>query len=145
MKLLRKKRVAEIDASALKEFDLTADQKRIFAEGIELFNRGQFWEAHEAWEQIWREREEESRIFFQGIIQAAAAFHLVFEKPRPAGAKNNCAKALTILELFPVRFLGIDVDELRGNLKAILKELSRVDRSKTPAALKGLTPRITAR
>ncbi|MEK7749313.1 MAG: hypothetical protein AAB269_04565, partial [Bacteroidota bacterium] len=73
------------------------------------------------------------------------AFHLVFEKPRPAGAKNNCEKALTILGLFPARFLGIDVDELRGKLKATLKELSRVDRSKTPDALKGLTPRMSVR
>ena len=145
MKLVRKKRVDEIDASTLREFELTVDQRRIFAEGVELFNRGKFWEAHEAWEHIWREREEESRIFFQGIIQAAAAFHLVFENPRPAGARNNCAKALTILELFPARFLGIDVDELKENLKAMLKELRRVDRSKTPDALKGLTPRMSAR
>ena len=145
MKLLRKKRVDEIDPSSLREFALTGKQGRIFAEGVELFNRGKFWEAHEAWEHIWREREEASRIFFQGIIQAAAAFHLVFEKPRPAGAKNNCEKALTILELFPVRFLGIDVDELRENLKAILKELRRVDLSKTSDALKGLTPRMSAR
>jgi len=140
MKLVRKKRVDEIDPSSLREFDLTGNQKRVFALGIELFNHGKFWEAHEAWEQIWREREEESRIFFQGIIQAAAAFHLAFEKIRPAGAKNNCEKALTILELFPVRFLGINVEELRGSLK----ELGRVDLSKTPHALKGLTPRMTA-
>jgi len=140
MKLVRKKRVDEIDASTLREFELTVDQRRIFAEGVELFNRGKFWEAHEAWEHIWREREEESRIFFQGIIQAAAAFHLVFEKPRPAGARNNCEKALAILEVFPVRFLGIDVDELRGSLR----ELSRIDLSKTSGALKGLTPRMSA-
>ncbi|MEK7748740.1 MAG: DUF309 domain-containing protein [Bacteroidota bacterium] len=89
MKLVGKKRVEEIDLPSLREFDLTGNQKRIFAKGIELFNRGQFWEAHEAWEQIWWEREEEGRIFFQGIIQAAAAFHLVFENPRPAGARNN--------------------------------------------------------
>ncbi|MBF8247350.1 MAG: hypothetical protein HW374_150 [Bacteroidetes bacterium] len=140
MKLVRKKRVAEVDASTLREFELTVDQRRIFAEGVELFNRGKFWEAHEAWEHIWREREEESRIFFQGIIQAAAAFHLVFENPRPAGARNNCEKALAILEVFPVRFLGIDVDELRGSLR----ELSRIDLSKTSGALKGLTPRMSA-
>ena len=144
MKLVRKNRVDEIDPSSLREFDLTGKQRRILAEGVEFFNSGKFWEAHEAWEYIWREREEESRIFFQGIIQAAAAFHLLFEKPRPAGARNNCAKALTILELFPVRFLGIDVHELRETLKAMLKELRRVDRSKTPDALKGLTPRMSA-
>jgi len=143
MKLVRKKRVDEIDPSSLREFDLTGNQKRTFALGVELFNRGQFWEAHEAWEQIWREREEESRIFFQGIIQAAAAFHLVFESPRAAGARNNCVKALTILEVFPVRFLGINVDELRENLKGILKELNRVDRSKASDELKSLRPKMS--
>ena len=143
MRLIRKKRAGEIDPSSLKEFDLTENQRRIFAGGVELFNEGKFWDAHEAWEQVWREREEESRIFLQGIIQAAAAFHLVFEKNRPSGARNNGKKALIILELFPVRFLGIDIDALRGRLRAILKELSTSDGSRTREALGGLLPKIT--
>lgn len=41
---------------------------------VELFNRGAFWDAHEALEAIWRSvpDEEEARVL-QGLIQAAAA------------------------------------------------------------------------
>lgn len=42
-----------------------------------VFNRGEFWEAHEALEQIWRSvaDEDEAKVL-QGLIQAAAAlFH----------------------------------------------------------------------
>ena len=44
---------------------------------VELLNRGEFWEAHEALEQIWRSvaDEDEAKVL-QGLIQAAAAlFH----------------------------------------------------------------------
>lgn len=41
---------------------------------VELFNRGAYWEAHEAIEAIWRSvpDEDEARVL-QGVIQAAAA------------------------------------------------------------------------
>jgi len=44
---------------------------------VELLNRGEFWEAHEALEQIWRSVADEGEAkVLQGLIQAAAAlFH----------------------------------------------------------------------
>lgn len=41
---------------------------------VALFNRGEYWEAHEAIEAIWRSvpDEDEARVL-QGVIQAAAA------------------------------------------------------------------------
>ncbi len=94
--------------------------------GWELFNRGEFWHAHEAWENVWKERPEPARIFFQGIIQLAAAYHLILVKKRYGGAVNNLEKAKEKLRLFPVVFLGVDV---RGLLEAIdhaCNELRRI-------------------
>lgn len=46
------------------------------ARGIELFNAGEFWEAHEAWEEVWMpHRHEPGADFFKGIIQIAAGCH----------------------------------------------------------------------
>ena len=39
--------------------------------GIVLFNRGDFFEAHEVWESIWLEEHGPDRQFYQGLIQAA--------------------------------------------------------------------------
>ncbi|MHB8510023.1 MAG: DUF309 domain-containing protein [Candidatus Dormibacteria bacterium] len=45
--------------------------------GVELFNEGAFWEAHEAWEEAWMPfRHEDGSNFFKGLIQVAAGcFH----------------------------------------------------------------------
>src|SRR5947209_19488357 len=41
--------------------------------GIVLFNRGDFFEAHEVWEDLWGESAGTEKRFYQGLIQAAVA------------------------------------------------------------------------
>jgi len=43
--------------------------------GIELFNRGEFFEAHEVLEDVWRAAPTENKKFLQGLVQLAVAFH----------------------------------------------------------------------
>ncbi len=52
---------------------MNKDEK--FQRGISHFNAGEFFEAHEVWEEIWLEEVEPEKTFLQGIIQIAAAFH----------------------------------------------------------------------
>ncbi|MCI0379761.1 MAG: DUF309 domain-containing protein [Gemmataceae bacterium] len=47
-----------------------AFQPRYLA-GIVLFNRGDFFEAHEVWEALWMETFGPEKSFYQGLIQAA--------------------------------------------------------------------------
>src|SRR3990172_2115242 len=114
----QKKRVDQIDRRNLTEPELSRDEKLLFDEGISLFNRGEFWRAHEAWEGVWHRRTEESRLFYQGLIQAAAGYHLAIERPRISGALRNFEKSLEKLELFPRWFLGIDVAALMTTMRA---------------------------
>jgi uncharacterized protein len=46
-----------------------------FAWGVDLYNHGYFWEAHEAWEGLWGRAEPSSAEadLLQGLIQCAAA------------------------------------------------------------------------
>ncbi len=46
-----------------------------YREGIALFNRGEFFEAHEVWEDVWNECASAERRFFQALIQAAVSAH----------------------------------------------------------------------
>lgn len=47
-------------------------------QGLDEFNTGRFWHAHEAWETIWLESgDPDLRRFLQGLIQIAAAYHHV--------------------------------------------------------------------
>ena len=60
---------------------------RDFRFGIDLFNHGFYWEAHEAWEAQWLPLTpgDETREQLQGLIQAAAALlKLRLESPAPA-------------------------------------------------------------
>lgn len=43
--------------------------------GVDLFNHGYFWEAHEAWEEPWQveRRDSAHRLYLQGLIRLAAA------------------------------------------------------------------------
>jgi len=44
--------------------------------GVELFNEGQFWEAHEAWEGAWMpHRRSAEGDFYKGLVQVAAGFY----------------------------------------------------------------------
>ena len=50
------------------------DRSRYLENARDLFNRGEYWLAHEALETVWRSiiKEDEARVM-QGLIQAAAA------------------------------------------------------------------------
>jgi hypothetical protein len=115
--MIKKKQIDEIPASAIVEFELTQNQREEFVRGIGLFNTQKYWEAHEAWEEVWKERSEDARIFLQGLIQAAAALHLMVNGTRLRGAMNNFDKSVSKLSAFPPHFLGIDVQRLRQDLR----------------------------
>ena len=46
-----------------------------YLEGIDCFNRGAFFDAHEVWEALWTDTEGPSRRFYQGLIQVAVCLH----------------------------------------------------------------------
>ncbi len=134
----------QIDRSLLSEPGLIREERAMLVRGIDLFNEGRFWEAHEAWEWVWLRRPEESRIFFQGLIQAAAGYHLAIERPRISGAIKNLEKAMEKLEIFPSRFLGINV---RSLLKSIRRALAALGEHKKEEYTldEHLLPRLEAR
>jgi predicted metal-dependent hydrolase len=142
MKHFTKKRVEELLAAKLPEPALSARQWEVFLEGVVLFNGRKFWEAHEKWEVVWKQREEDSRIFFQGIIQAAAGLHLLLAKRRYGGARRNFEKALEKLGLFSGRFLGVDVNRLRAALTAAKVEMERLGEERLGDFPEALTPRL---
>ena len=85
-----------------------ADEEALLEHGIALFNAGKFWEAHEAWEEIWKNHPEDGRFFIQGLIQLAAAYHQLGKKVY-RGVLIHLKQAQDRLKLFPSDFLGIDV------------------------------------
>ncbi|MDA1000421.1 MAG: DUF309 domain-containing protein [bacterium] len=61
--------------------------------GVFLFNQGEYWFAHEAWEDVWREMEGPPRLFYQGLIQLAAGY-VKLQQRHYKGALGNLRKGL---------------------------------------------------
>lgn len=101
--------------------DLTDDARPIFEEGVRLYNAGEYFEAHEVWESLWAEDVTEAREFYQGLIQAAAAFFKL-ESGVPVGTVKLLSKCLPLLRMYPDSFLGVRVLEFRHALERCLKE-----------------------
>ncbi|MBM4359116.1 MAG: DUF309 domain-containing protein [Deltaproteobacteria bacterium] len=84
-----------------------------FAQGIEAYARGDFFEAHELWEQLWRdERDEGHRQLLQGLIQVAAAMHKATVEGKPGPAASLLGRALLRLATGPEDGLGLQLARL---------------------------------
>ena len=63
-----------------------ADDSKQLEPGRAAFNRGEYFLAHELWEEVWRQVDDaDRRLCVQGLIQIAAGLHhLQQERARPA-------------------------------------------------------------
>jgi uncharacterized protein len=92
------------------------------AEGLRLYDAGEFFAAHEAWESVWLLAREPEKTFLQGLIQVTAAFHHLQRENR-LGTARLLRAALGRLEHFPAYFGGISVDLLRNDIRTWLQVL----------------------
>jgi uncharacterized protein len=92
------------------------------AEGLRLYNAGEFFTAHEAWESVWLGSPEPEKTFLQGLIQVTAAFHHS-RHDNPLGTVLLLQAALRRLDQYPVCFGGISVALLRDDIRKRLHML----------------------
>jgi len=89
----------------------------IYLYGIDLFNHGYWWEAHEALEAIWHAvgRKSETGQFIQGLIQIAVA-HLKRHQGFDDVALRMAKSGLEKMRIFRGNYLGINTDCLRRDV-----------------------------
>jgi uncharacterized protein len=98
---------------------LTPERRRsLIEEGTALFHRGEYFAAHEAWEEIWRSTTPDPRDLFQGLVQLAAVFHHLHERKRPDVARRVLAKAQGRLTAVEPTLDGLDLAALLAELAA---------------------------
>jgi predicted metal-dependent hydrolase len=93
-----------------------------YLEGIEYFNRCDFFEAHESWEELWQEYQGPSRKFYQGLIQVAVCLHH-FGNGNTRGAKKLYRTSVAYLEPYRPFHEGVDVDQLIRQLTQCCAEI----------------------
>jgi len=94
-----------------------------YRRGIQLFNERRFFDAHEIWEDVWREAEGPEKKFLQGLIQVAVAFHH-HSMGNLAGACSLLDRGGKNLMNYPERFEGIHVTALVVSLATWRDSLS---------------------
>lgn len=81
-------------------------------EGIQLFNAGHYWEAHEAWERDWMpDRKGPDSGFYKGLIQVAAGC-LHYTRRNRRGAVNKWTSGADYLRPYLPSHRGVQVKPL---------------------------------
>jgi uncharacterized protein len=89
---------------------------KTYQRGVELLNHGEFFEAHEVLEDVWRAAPEPDRKFLQGLIQVAVAFHHR-SCGNLVGFRSVLARACRNLSSYPDVYQRVDVAALLSNLE----------------------------
>ena len=100
--------------------------------GIDLFNYGYWWEAHEALEVVWvaAGRQTKTGLFIQGLIQISAAHLKKFQGFNDV-AKRMATEGLEKMKRINGIYLGIDVSKFRSAVESYFS-----DDNKRPVIIK---------
>ena len=120
---------------------LSAITAQRLARGRELFNAGLYFEAHEAWEDAWREEAGEARRTLHGLIQVAAGYHKATRQHQPRGCVRLLEEGLSKLAGVSEESCGLALAAFR---RAVEESLARA-REWKEGLREGLGPEPPAR
>jgi uncharacterized protein len=103
--------------------------------GIVLFNRGDFFEAHEVWESLWMETHGPEKKFFQALIQAAVAL-CHFCNGNLRGAAKLYRSSREYMQRYGTPFMGLDQTKFWSDMERCFAPVLAADPD-----TKGITPR----
>jgi predicted metal-dependent hydrolase len=109
--------------------------------GIQHFDAGRFFPAHEAWETAWKQaRGTPEEEFFKGLSQLGAGY-VHYRRSNPHGAHVLIRRAMSRVERYGARHRGIDVRallDLAGEHAKLFEAADREGRELPPVT----TPRV---
>ena len=102
--------------------------------GVALFNRGEFFESHEAMEEAMDLAEDRDWDLFLGLLRAAVANHKLGQG-EISSAILHLQAALRLLAPYSDRHQGLKLRELRHSLSAQLARLTELRARSAPGPL----------
>ena len=91
-------------------------------EGLELFNRGHYFEAHEALEDAWNQDPTPGKELYRAILQVAVAY-LQIERGNYNGARKMFLRLRQWIDPLPDLCRGVDVKQLREDAGEVRRRL----------------------
>ena len=130
-----------VEGDAREEYLGALSPEELLQLGIDLYNAGHYWNAHEAWEEVWLESERGMRGFYQGMIQISAAFVHVTRNRYPGGVKL-LGEGIEKLEKYPKSFMGVELGQLVEGARKARERIVELGESRIADFDRGLIPRI---
>ncbi|HEY7017484.1 MAG TPA: DUF309 domain-containing protein [Gaiellaceae bacterium] len=85
--------------------------------GLELIRGGEYFEAHEVLEDVWRAAEQEERDFYQGLVHVTVAWYQSGRGNR-VGCERQLEKAARRLGPYAPEHQGVDVGSILDQVVA---------------------------
>jgi uncharacterized protein len=95
-------------------------ERKLYYDGITLFNDHEFFEAHEVWEDIWHMAFGLKHEFYQGMIQCAVALEH-YRRSNPRGVMSLYQSYTRHFKDVPGTFMGLDVGSFLKRMHAVLE------------------------
>jgi hypothetical protein len=95
------------------------------AEGLRLFNAGEYFEAHEALEDAWNAERGPVRELYRGILQIAVVY-LHITRQNYNGAVKVYIRSQRWMKDWPDVCRGIEVEKLRRDAEVVISEVRRL-------------------
>lgn len=94
----------------------------LFQKGIEYFNTGYYFEAHDIFEEVWMDERGEGVQFFQGLVQLATGFyHLRMNNLKGAASQLN--KGVAKLERYKPEYRNLELTELLNQVEVCIDSI----------------------
>lgn len=108
--------------------------------GIELFNDGNFFEAHDFFEDIWIDCKTDDKKFFQSLVHiSVGCFHLI--SGNYSGSKSQFEKFIDKVNRFSPIYYEIDIESLISQISFLIDQIKEKKENK-PSDFWKLIPKI---
>ena len=101
-------------------------ERKLYYDGITLFNEHEFFDAHEVWEDIWHMAFGLKFEFYQGMIQCAVALEH-YRRSNPRGVVSLFDSYNRHFKDVPPVFMGLNVQSFLAAMKQTLSPVLGAD------------------
>lgn len=110
--------------NAITEEELPDDPERLLEIGIEHFNAGRFFQAHETWETAWHPSPSDEREFWQGMTQLAVGF-THYQRGNPKGSVTLLQRGARKISKYGDVYKGVPVAALAAAARKAAASIER--------------------
>jgi len=105
------------------KYDISLDEEKgIYEGGLARFNDGNFFEAHEIWEDAWNGTSGPRSDFYRGLIQMAVALEH-YRRRNGLGVRKVFASARQLWAPLPDVYMGLDLRAFEQRMQTALPDV----------------------